>query len=126
MLRQLTSFATVGALGAGIQYLVLIGLTETAIASPMTASAIGFILGATVNYTLNKRITFRSDRRHREAAPRFLAVASLGLFLNTLFMYLLMAHFHIVYPIAQILATGIVVVSNYLANRHWTFRASSC
>ena len=75
---------------------------------------------------LNRRITFRSNRRHREAAPRFMIVAALGLSLNTLFMYLHVALLGVNYLIGQVISTGIVLMSNFLANRHWTFRTRSC
>ena len=90
----------------------------------MPASAAGALLGAWINYTLNYHFTFRSSKRHREAVLKFAAVATVGLVLNTLFMWvgveLIGAH----YLLGQIVTTGLVLIWSFAGNRFWTFQSS--
>ena len=90
--------------------------------SPVIASAVGFVLGAFVNYILNYRYTFRSTKNHREAMTKFMAVALAGLILNTFIMAMATGYFALHYLLAQILATGLVLIWNYSVNLLWTFR----
>ncbi len=114
-------FAGVGAIGTAAQYLVLVLLVEGPAVNPVLASTLGFGLGAIVNYLLNYHYTFRSDKSHLEAASKFFSVALVGALTNTLLMYLGTEWLGLNYLLAQILATGAVLVQNFLLNRYWTF-----
>lgn len=118
---QFARFGAAGAVGTGAHYTLFLLLIRLAGVDPVAASAAGALLGAGVNYVLNYRYTFRSARRHREALPRFLAVAAAGLALNILLMWLLVDGLRVHYLAAQVAATAGVLVWNFLANRHWTF-----
>lgn len=118
---QFVSFGAVGAVGTVAHYTLFVALVEWAAVDPVPASVAGAALGALVNYLLNYHYTFRSDRRHRDALPRFLAIAGLGLSLNTLCMALFVDSFGMHYLVAQVLATLSVLIWNFFANRHWTF-----
>ena len=115
-------FAIVGAVGTAAQYALLLALVEGAGADPVVGSVAGFVLGALVNYTLNRTLVFRSDRAHVEALPRFLAVAGMGLCWNALLMYVLVDVAGVHYFIAQILTTGLLLGWHYAGNALWTFR----
>ncbi len=121
LLFQFSRFGAVGAVGTAAHYALFIALVEGAAADPVIASTAGALLGALVNYSLNRRYTFRSTRRHREALPRFLAVAAVGLAFNAGLMLLLVTGFGMHYLAAQILATLGVLLWNFSANRLWTF-----
>lgn len=122
LLRQFIGFAAVGAVGLAAHYAVLLVLVEIAGADPVAASVAGFLVGAVVNYGLNRRVVFRSDRAHRAAGPRFFAVAASGLALNALLMTLLVDRLGLYYLAAQVLVTGGLVVWHFLLNKYWTFR----
>ena len=81
----------------------------------------GAVLGALVNYVLNRRYTFRSGKGHREALTKFFVVAGAGLLLNGLIMWLFVDGLGLYYLLAQLLATGLVLVWNFAGNRCWTF-----
>lgn len=119
---RFTAYATVGVVGTAAQYLVLIVLVQAMAAAPVPASLAGYVAGAVVNYWLNHRLTFRSKAPHGRAAPRFLAVAGLGFVLNAGIMQLLVNAAGLHYLASQLVATGLVLVVNYLANAHWSFR----
>ena len=121
MAPQFFSYAGAGAIGTAAHYAVLIGLVQLAGAGAVTASTAGAILGALVNYALNHRFTFASRRAHRSALPRFLAVAGAGVLLNAAVMAAMLALAPPHYLVAQIVATGAVLVAGFVANRRWTF-----
>lgn len=119
--RQFVSFALIGAIGTSGHYMTLISLVELAHISPVIATTCGFVVGALINYILNYRFTFRSNKPHHEALSKFLTVALLGAAVNTGLMYLLNQQLGLHYFLAQLLATGLVLVFNFLLNRIWTF-----
>jgi putative flippase GtrA len=119
--KQFSLFSLMGAIGTAAHYALLICLVSALAVHPVVASAAGATVGAATNYALNYRFTFRSTRRHHEALPRFLTIAAVGLGLNTALMWVLVEPLHVHYLVAQIIATGCVLLWNYLGNRHWTF-----
>lgn len=121
-LQRFVRFAVVGAFGTAAHYALLLALVEILGADPVVGSVAGFLLGALVNYTLNRRWVFRSDREHLEALPRFLAVAGMGLVGNSTLMALLVGMGELHYLLAQILTTSLLLVWHYVANALWTFR----
>jgi len=120
-IRQFITFAGVGAIGTSGHYLTLILLVQGAEIAPVVASSTGFVVGAFINYVLNYRYTFRSDKKHSEAMLKFFLVAALGAALNGFIMYLGTEVWDFHYLLVQILATGTVVSFTFLLNRLWTF-----
>lgn len=123
LVRQFAGFAAVGVFGLLAHYSVLTGLVELAGMDAVAASIAGFVAGGFVNYVLNRALVFRSDRAHRAAGPRFIAVAASGLVLNGAAMALLVDHLGVHYLAAQVLVTGALTVWHFLLNKFWTFRA---
>ncbi|MCB4767150.1 GtrA family protein [Ancylobacter sp. Lp-2] len=121
-LRHFLLFAALGALGTLAQYAVLVALASGAGIDPVVASTAGFLTGGVVNYLLSRRIAFRSDRPHSEAAPRFFLVAGCGLVLNALMMAGFTRGLGLPYLPSQLMATGLLVVWHYAGNLLWTFR----
>jgi putative flippase GtrA len=118
----LVRFALVGATATLIQYLVLIVLVRLLAVAPAAASALGFVISAGFNYLLNYRFTFRSQRRHGPALAKFVALAGVGLGLNSLTVQVLVSlGWH--YLLAQIVATAVVFLWNFVGNNLWTFGA---
>lgn len=121
--RQFLLFAGVGVVGTSAHFAALLLWVAVLGGSPVSGSALGFALGATVNYLLNYIWTFRSTKSHYEAIPKFALVVVVGMAVNVMTMIaLLWLGLH--YLIAQVLATGIVLVWNFLANKTWTFAAA--
>ena len=121
---QFLRFAAVGVAGTSVHYGVLIMAVQWLGIRPVIGSSIGFLLGALTNYLFNYRFTFRSRRRHREAIPRFYAVAAAGFVLNGLILAFLMSFWGLYYLWSQIVATAIVLLWNFSANFVWTFAQS--
>ena len=121
MIPRFVRYAGVGAVGTAVHYGTLIGLVQGLGLNAIVASTAGFVIGAFVNYALNREFTFASERAHRVALPRFFAVAGVGLVLNAFVMAAMLALLPLHYLIAQIVATCVVLVTGFLANRRWTF-----
>lgn len=118
---QFLRYAGAGAVGTAAQYALLVVLVQARWTGPVVASTLGAIAGALVNYGLNHRFTFASRRRHAEALPRFAVVAIASIALNALVIAAVLGATGAHYLVAQVIATGVVLVAGYLANRAWTF-----
>lgn len=118
---QFVRFAGVGAVGTVAHYVLLVILVQVFSSNAVAASTAGAVLGALVNYTLNRRFTFRSDKRHGEALTKFLIIATTGLALNSFFMFVFVEIWQVHYLYAQLVSTGLVLVWNFTGNRLWTF-----
>jgi putative flippase GtrA len=114
-------FLVVGGTATAFQYIVLVACVRALSLTPVVASAIGFALSSVLNYYLNYRLTFRSSRAHGSAMPRFLLIAGIGLAANSVVMWLLTKSAHLEYLLSQVVATTLVLIWNYTANRKWTF-----
>jgi len=121
MLPQFLRYGTAGAVGTALQYAILVSLVQLTRTPAVAASTAGAVAGALVNYVLNHRWTFASTRTHDHALPRFAAVALAGIALNAIVMLTMLKLFGVHYLLAQAVATGVVVVAGFLANRAWTF-----
>lgn len=120
-MKQFLTFAGVGAIGTAGHYMTLLVLVELFSVAPVYATTFGFIVGAVINYFLNYKYTFRSDKPHTEALIKFFVIAILGAVINSMIMYLGVSYTKINYIIAQFFATGLVLLWNYLLNKYWTF-----
>ncbi|HYH22834.1 MAG TPA: GtrA family protein [Azospirillum sp.] len=123
-MRQFVLFALVGCAAAVGHYGVLILLSELLDSPPVLASAVGFVVGGVISYVLNYGHVFQSDQQHLPTAVRFVAVATAGLAVNSAIMWLLAVGVGLHYLLAQVTATGVVMVWSYAANRFWTFSMS--
>jgi putative flippase GtrA len=119
--KQFAMFTAVGAVGTGAHFLVLILVVERLGGGVLIGSTAGFITGAGINYFLNYHLTFSSTKRHVHALPLFLLVAGAGMLLNALVMGVTYQVFALNYLGCQVIATGLVLLWNFAANRLWTF-----
>ena len=118
---QMLRYAGAGAVGTAAHYALLIGLVQLAGLGAVVASSIGAVVGALVNYRLNHRFTFQSDKAHGHALPRFALVAVASIALNAIVLSGLLAYVTPNYLAAQVIATVVVMVAGYAVNRAWTF-----
>lgn len=123
-LKRFLGFASTGAVATLIHYTLLVALTELATLAAFLASAIGYAISSTLNYLMRYHWVFRSNKKHRSSAPRYVLVALIGLSLNTLLMYLGTHYLSWHYLLIQIAVTTAVLIWNFAANSLWTFRAT--
>ena len=117
LMKQFLTFAGIGAIGTAGHYVTLLILVEVFFIKPVLATTLGFVVGALINYFLNYKYTFNSDKPHMEALLKFLAVATIGAVLNSMIMYLGIRITELNYIIIQVFATGVVLLWNFLLNK---------
>lgn len=88
------------------------------------SNSLGFILAATNNYIWNRIWTFQSESNAfvREYIS-FVVIASIGLALNNLIVYLLHERLHLNFYLSKLFAIGCVTLWNFSMNYVFTFRA---
>lgn len=118
---QFVKFALVGGFATMLHYAILVVLVEGLRWPPVAATSVGFVVSALGNYLLNRRFTFRSRRRHVEAALRFVIVAVVGFCVNASVVWLAFNAVGLHYLVAQVVATLATLGWNFVGNRHWTF-----
>jgi putative flippase GtrA len=118
---QFSKFALAGGAGTAAHYLVLLALVSLAGMPPGRAAFAGAVVGACVVYLLNRRFTFASKRSHAATLPRFALVAALGAVLNGAVVGLLSAA-GVYFLLAQVVATGVILVINFIVSKLWIFR----
>ncbi len=126
-------FGVVGASGAVIDFGVT-ALCKGILGMPdLLANAIGFTIAATSNYFLNRIWTWKSTSKEMGVEyAKFFFVSLIGLGLNSLIVFLLkdtsiVPRFAATsldwdFWVAKIIATGVVMVWNFVANNYFTFR----
>jgi putative flippase GtrA/SAM-dependent methyltransferase len=88
----------------------------------LLASALGFMIGAVVNYWLSALLAFRAGRFGRTMeVSRLLAVALVGLGLTTALMHIFISFLHLSPVLAKVIAVPIVLVWNFLGRRWFVF-----
>lgn len=118
---QFMKFCTVGAVGTLAHYAVLWLATERLGWQATWGSGAGYLVGSAVNYALNYRFTFASDKSHLEAAGRFYIVVGAGWLINTSLMGVLTVWLRWDVWLAQVLTTGIGLGWNYSGSKFWAF-----
>lgn len=115
------SFCGVGGFAALGHYSTMILLVETEMLSAVPAAIAGYVAGGFIAYPLNKLLTFKSTRKHKEAIPRFVTSMAIGFLLTLVFMQIFHEIMDIQYILAQLMTTGVVMIINFFINRIWTF-----
>jgi putative flippase GtrA len=119
---QFVKFGTVGVSNTLLTFLVYTLLLKVFGVWYLAASAIGFLVGAINGFLWNRRWTFKEHVGDLLTPVRWGIVQGCGLGLNLLLLFLLVHSAGVDKLLSQALATGVVTVLTFLANRAWTFR----
>ncbi|MFZ5526153.1 MAG: GtrA family protein [Pseudomonadota bacterium] len=125
MLQQFLRFLLVGGVATLIHYAILFLLHQLLGVNGAVSTSVGFLVSAVFNFLASYHYTFKSSAAKGGAALRYAAVAGLGLLLNGLIFWGLTERLGLYYMVAQVIATGIVLVFNFSAGRAFTFKSSS-
>jgi putative flippase GtrA len=121
MLVQFVKFGIVGVSNTLLTLVVYTVLLKVFGVWYLAASAIGFAVGATNGFLLNRRWTFRDHVGDALTPVRWGVVQSAGLGVNEGLLYLLVHDGHLDKLLAQVCATAVVTVTTFFVNRAWTF-----
>ncbi len=122
VLVQFAKFGIVGVSNTLLTFIVYTLLLKVFGVWYLAASAIGFIVGATNGFLLNRKWTFAGHVGDALTPVRWAVVQSGGLAINLGLLYVFVHDAHVDKLLAQALATVVVTVSTFIVNRAWTFR----
>jgi putative flippase GtrA len=125
VLVQFVKFGIVGISNTLITFAVYTLLLKAFDVWYLAASAVGFVLGATNGFLLNRKWTFRGHVGDSLTPVRWGIVQSCGLALNEALLFLWVDGLGIDKLIAQALAIVIVTTVTFFVNRAWTFRMTA-
>jgi len=124
LLERFVKWSVVGAIGAVVDYTILIALVERVGLYALIAQAISFTCAVVNNYILNRTWTF-GDIKHKGPAvqfTQFFIVSVAGLGTRSAIFYLLFRRWGLWYIYATAIAIIVVLIWNFFANLVWTFR----
>lgn len=122
VVRQIGRFAVVGAIATAVHYAIMIALVEIGHVTPVLATTIGYGVGIIVSYTLNRRFTFEARGTPvAKSFAKFVVLYGVGALLNGAIVGGLIA-VGVYYLVAQVIATGLVLIWNFLGARYVVFR----
>lgn len=114
-----------GSIAASAIFVLLALQVELLSVPPLVASTVCFVVGSLINYSLQYHWTFQADGPHSVMFVRFSLVTLATMTLNIGLFWVFTEVFQIHYLIAQGLAIGLIVVVNFLINKHYTFAADA-
>ena len=119
---QFLKFGVVGVIATGIDFGIMIFLTEVFGVDPVISSGISFCTSTVFNYLASMRFVFRhrEDLSKRHEFIIFVVLSLIGLGLNQLIMWggttVLGERWYILVKVA---ATGIVMLWNFFSRKRW-------
>jgi putative flippase GtrA len=119
---QFVKFGIVGVSNTLLTLLVYTLLLKVFGVWYLAASAIGFAVGATNGFLLNRRWTFREHVGDALTPVRWAIVQGCGLGVNEALLYVFVHDAKLDKLLAQVCATFAVTVTTFFVNRAWTFR----
>jgi putative flippase GtrA len=122
---QFLKFGLVGVSNTVIAFAVYTVLLKVFGVWYLAASAIGFAVGATNGFLLNRRWTFADHVGDSLTPVRWAMVQGCGLGVNEGLLFLFVHEGKVDELLAQVGATAVVTVSTFFVNRAWTFRSHS-
>lgn len=113
----------VGGTAALVEWAFFYGFNRGMGIGYLPATAMAFALATLYHYFLGNILVFTSGVRYGRSKELSLvfAVSVMGLAFNLLLMYIFVGMLFLRPMFAKIIASGIVVVWNYLARRRWIF-----
>lgn len=113
-------FIVAGGLATGVHWLAMLVLILLG-AEPAWATAAGSVIGAIANYTLQRQLTFRTQKTHHQTVPRYLLSCAVAWTANLLLFYLCNQQLGLPTVTAQPLTTVAVAILNYFVFKRLVF-----
>jgi putative flippase GtrA len=116
-------YLLVGVLNTGVGYAIIFLCMYGLGLSPEISNALGYGLGMVISYTANRVFTFGNFPSTRATMLRFAMVNGVAYLANLGMLVLLVRGLGIHEGLSQVLAGGVYVVTSFLMNKHYVFRA---
>ncbi len=119
---KIIKFGIVGFLGFIIDFGLTYIFKEKLKMNKFVANALGFLISAVVNFTVNRMWTFQNHNPNLALQfGKFMAIASVALMLNSLIIYILNGKIRINFYVSKIIAVLFVMFYNFIMNSLFTF-----
>ncbi|MFH1597578.1 MAG: GtrA family protein [Patescibacteria group bacterium] len=131
---QFTKFCIVGASGAAVDFGIYTLLRKVVGMNEIPATAISVPLAILNNFIWNKYWTFKRGKSQQsyQESVKFFVVSMINYFIHLAIFKGLLDYTSIKQLLsnngdylAKTIAIGVVMISNYIGNKYWTFRIKS-
>lgn len=121
LLRQMLKFLVVGGSAFFIDYGIMILLTEKFQVHYLFSSGISFSVSVIYNYIFSILWVFDVGKKRKKGKEfiDFIILSVIGLGLNQILMWILVDFIELFYMLAKIIATGIVMVYNFVTRKRF-------
>jgi len=120
---QFIRFAVVGGICTAVSYSIFITLTELTQTHYLVASTIGFLAGLVTGFYINKNWTFAKEDTNKIYFIKYFLVYLFSLIVNLLILEYLVENYEVPKMVAQVIATGTTVFSNFFGSKILVFKA---
>lgn len=119
LINQIMKFGVVGVVCFFIDYFVLFALTEFLGVNYLISAACSFTVSVIFNYLLSVKFVFetKKDANKKQEFVLFVVLSLIGLGLNQIIMWATVEKIGIYYMLAKVIATGIVMVYNFITRK---------
>ena len=120
-LISIIKFGIIGISNTLINWIIffLLNLVEV---NYILANIIAYSLATINSYIWNSKWVFKYNNEKLVSSLKFIIVNLVGLILNTIILFILVDMFNINKIISLVIATGVVMIINYISNRLWVFK----
>ncbi len=118
--RYLSRYLGIGVINTIIGHGTIFSLMFMGL-NPFVSNAVGYVIGITVSYLLNKTFNFKSYLPHKKAYPRFVASLLVAYGVNVAILALCLHIFALNKYLAQVVAGVFYTGIGYLGSRYVAF-----
>jgi putative flippase GtrA len=119
-MKKLLKFSLIGLINTLITIISYIVLVKLGV-NYILANCISYMIGLLNSYYWNKKWVFNYNEQHISVFVKFIIVNLFVLGINTLSIYLCVHNFGLNHYFAQLIATAIGMIFNFILNSKWTF-----
>lgn len=119
LFKQIVKFGIVGVICFGIDYGLMVLLTEVGGLDYLLSCGVSFSISVVVNYLLSMRFVFVSREENSKAKEfsLFVILSIVGLLLTEMLMWLSVERLGFHYMLSKVAVTGIVMVFNFVTRK---------
>ena len=117
--EQFMKFAVVGILSFGVDWLLLVALTELLHIDYLVSTSISFVVSVALNYALSMKYVFehRDDMSRKREFTIFAILSAIGLGLTDVLMFAGVTLLNIAYQAMKVIATFCVTWYNFFTRK---------
>lgn len=124
-IRHLILYGIIGSFSSLLDFVVYIALVHVGI-HYLIANSFSVVVGITTSFLLNRQFNFKVKDAPLRRFAIFLTVGLCGMVLSNLILYICIDYLSMDKLVSKLLSIVLVVVMQFIINKHITFKPSSC